>query len=532
MGFSRAVKEQILVDTARHCCICHRYKGVKVEVHHIKQQADGGANTYKNAIALCFDCHADAGHYNPRHPRGTKFSPTELRKAKDSWLSIVSENNIQTSTEPDKLLCRYYVFEDYETLVNISNGDLSGFPVENALLLRNEVTDSISRITAKHPHIYRHASTTGETFKDKNGCLDKYPEASIPDKSKGMFSYFETIRSPTMEECEEIKLKDGLCHLMINESLPIKDTVVVGGYYEGGCLGDGFQEDYIFRKLWGAFIAVTNIYDRPLTLESIVGSKSINQNFSRMSVLTDEIETISLPKAPIEPGSTVLVPIALILPPLYSLNREEWSSFDDGNYGETIQVVTHGSIILKNIDDCMTYGPQICPTKVKYKLAGNTYSQDVHEFDLTNMYTVAEHLNCGSCPHLFFEGDKISYGRELLAHCDSNIGKDSFGIPPNVHSIIIAEIEDETTEIVSIKINGEIYAENIILVKTDFIKVPVSPGSIVKIIGQYIPNHVVNFKPPQGTQRNNIVGNFLYNLNAPSNEFNKLSQYGALRYLK
>jgi len=219
LGFSRTVKERILVDTARHCCVCHRYKGVKVEVHHIKQQADGGANTYENAIALCFDCHADAGHYNPRHPRGTKFSPTELRKAKDSWLSIVLENNIQTSTEPDKLLCRYYVFEDYETLVNISNGDLSGFPVENTLLLRNEVTDSISRIAAKHSHTYRHASITGETFKDKNGCLDKYPEASIPDKSNGMFPYFETIRAPTTEEGEKIRLEDGLFHLMIDENL-------------------------------------------------------------------------------------------------------------------------------------------------------------------------------------------------------------------------------------------------------------------------------------------------------------------------
>ena len=71
VGFPQKVKDQIFVDTARHCCVCHRYKGVKVEVHHIKQEALGGENTYENAISLCFDCHCDAGHYNPKHPRGT-----------------------------------------------------------------------------------------------------------------------------------------------------------------------------------------------------------------------------------------------------------------------------------------------------------------------------------------------------------------------------------------------------------------------------------------------------------------------------
>lgn len=63
LGFSSSVKDQILIDTARHCCVCHRYKGVKVEVHHIKQEALGGPNTYENTIFLCFDCHCDAGHY-------------------------------------------------------------------------------------------------------------------------------------------------------------------------------------------------------------------------------------------------------------------------------------------------------------------------------------------------------------------------------------------------------------------------------------------------------------------------------------
>ncbi len=79
MAFNSTVRNQVLVSAARHCWVCHRYKGVKVKVHHIIPKSEGGNDSLDNAIALCFNCHADAGHYNPKHPRGTKYSPDELR---------------------------------------------------------------------------------------------------------------------------------------------------------------------------------------------------------------------------------------------------------------------------------------------------------------------------------------------------------------------------------------------------------------------------------------------------------------------
>ena len=51
----------------------------------VEQEADGGSNDLENAIVLCFKCHAEAGHCNPRHPCGTKYSATELRKHRDAW---------------------------------------------------------------------------------------------------------------------------------------------------------------------------------------------------------------------------------------------------------------------------------------------------------------------------------------------------------------------------------------------------------------------------------------------------------------
>lgn len=89
MGFSKKIIEECMVKSARCCCVCHKHKGLNIEVHHIIPKEQGGSDTEDNAIALCFDCHADAGHYHAKHPKGTKLSPSELKKHKKNWYRIV-----------------------------------------------------------------------------------------------------------------------------------------------------------------------------------------------------------------------------------------------------------------------------------------------------------------------------------------------------------------------------------------------------------------------------------------------------------
>ena len=85
MSFPKDVKERAAVACNRSCCICHQFKGLKLEFHHIKQEADGGENTFDNCIPLCFDCHGDMGGVNPRHPKGNSYSEKELRMHRDKW---------------------------------------------------------------------------------------------------------------------------------------------------------------------------------------------------------------------------------------------------------------------------------------------------------------------------------------------------------------------------------------------------------------------------------------------------------------
>lgn len=89
MGFPVDVRTKVLIRCARICCLCFKQCGTKIEVHHIEQEADGGTNTESNALPVCFDCHAEVGSYNPRHPKGTKYRPEELRARREALYKLV-----------------------------------------------------------------------------------------------------------------------------------------------------------------------------------------------------------------------------------------------------------------------------------------------------------------------------------------------------------------------------------------------------------------------------------------------------------
>lgn len=91
MIFKHPVSTRALVACRRSCCICHKFCGVHIELDHITPQADGGTDVFDNCIPLCFDCHADKGHYNDRQPKGRKYHSEELRLHRDGWYRMVAE---------------------------------------------------------------------------------------------------------------------------------------------------------------------------------------------------------------------------------------------------------------------------------------------------------------------------------------------------------------------------------------------------------------------------------------------------------
>lgn len=92
MAFDKSEVAQLLTKCHRRCCVCHKFCGVKAEVHHIRWKSKGGSDDIENAIFLCFECHAEVNHYNPEHPKGRKFTEEELLGHKQQWLKICKES--------------------------------------------------------------------------------------------------------------------------------------------------------------------------------------------------------------------------------------------------------------------------------------------------------------------------------------------------------------------------------------------------------------------------------------------------------
>jgi hypothetical protein len=89
MAFPEAAANQLLVACKRHCCVCWRRCGFRIELHHIKPKAEGGADDIDNAIPVCFDCHAEI---ESTGPRGRRFKEHELQEHRRSWLALVGSN--------------------------------------------------------------------------------------------------------------------------------------------------------------------------------------------------------------------------------------------------------------------------------------------------------------------------------------------------------------------------------------------------------------------------------------------------------
>ena len=103
MSFSEDIKTRAMVSCGRRCCICHKFCGNNMEVHHIRAHADGGDDTFENAIPLCFDCHAIVRQYDPKHPKGIKFSEKELRQHRDAWYKLIKHGNQNDENKQEKI---------------------------------------------------------------------------------------------------------------------------------------------------------------------------------------------------------------------------------------------------------------------------------------------------------------------------------------------------------------------------------------------------------------------------------------------
>lgn len=173
MPFPKGVKTRAAIACNRCCCICHEFKGVKLEFHHIKPEASGGDNSFENCIPLCFDCHADMGRVNSAHPKGNSYSEAELKMHRDRWYEKVQcPERLEYVTEFDRQLfhkicgilndrvlfeLRYVDYRGtfssdqlFDVRLMLDNSELPGWQFDNDRLeeLRKELFGALDRFSS------------------------------------------------------------------------------------------------------------------------------------------------------------------------------------------------------------------------------------------------------------------------------------------------------------------------------------------------------------------------------------------------
>jgi hypothetical protein len=500
-----------MVAAARRCCVCHRYKGMKLEVHHIDPKAKGGANTLENAIVLCFDCHADAGAYNPEHPRGTRITPQELRQAREAWYQIVRSGAIEApKAEITPFHCRYIVGKSFPALREITARDLRQFPVPNSLLVGTAPLKFLDYVVNTHCIEYRQEEVHGNDFGTVDQYLSAYPGVEIrPTQQEGGFEYFTFERVPSREELvERVAPKDGVTHLLLQSELSERH-IARALAYDNVC-GGGFPEIYRTRPLWGVFLAITNVTDDYVTLINVEGG-SLGYGPGDVVPLHSELNRtraeIGLPRAAIAPKQTVVIPVAVVLGPLDHFAVQSGFSTSAQLGCAHAQSFSHVVASQERTWASFTWGPAYFPERIKFELDGFDQYQSVHALNVSNVYEIDRHWAMGSCPHAFMIGSEgsVRYLGEVLGRGSRRFVTDKLKIPSEAKAVVIAELEEETTFLSAVRSGSKTLLSEHVLHQGDFVVLEPVPSEIT-IEGYYVPNHSTSNQYP--LRRNELVGNF------------------------
>ena len=522
MAFSNIVRDKALVAAARRCCVCHRYKGVLIEVHHITPSADGGTDEFDNAIALCFDCHAWAGHYFAGHPRGTAFSPSELRKARDNWFSKVERNEISAQIEErSPLHVRYFLCRDWDITAALFSGDVSLAPVEKALLASTPVTRLAKELISAY-HGYRSEVIYSGSFKSIEEYGAAHPDAAIKTShpyatpSNPGYAFYNCLRQCSEEEISNrIFPRDPISAVLAANGAQLQELAIAVA--DRGDCGDGtICESYRVRPIWSLFIAITNTTSEPIAIESIGGLVDRQEGTRPLNADTNVGEW-RLPPCEIGERQTILAPIAVLVAPLAELGEKITAGageaiVDRGEYSLATHLVNFPD---EGIDQFRVLGPRMRPNCVFMRIGTSRVTYDVHDFDLENVFTIDRSWECGSCPHLFFisvRGD-VRYARELISSGVGTLARDQFDVPIGMGYVVIAELEEEVTYLQAVVQDGKMRCENVWMRRGQFLTFPVNGAEVFEVSGAYYSRSVSVPRIELAAMRNRLVCRFLRNWN-------------------
>jgi hypothetical protein len=468
----------------------------------------GGDDSFDNAIALCFECHAWAGHYFSGHPKGIKYSPEQLRAARAEWYVRVQAG--QVATTEMFAYARYLICRDIQAAGDILKGNLDAFPEPHTLLPNNEVGRYIQGLLISHLD-QSSDRVFGESYKTIADYKTAHPEAKSSSKDLDGYTFFDALRTCSHEEFySQFAKEDRLSRLLLEQGATLNDLCVVVAD-NSQCGDGGVYETYLRRPAWVLFLAISNILDVPITLKEIVGEQDISTRFRGLNGEAAP-RTVPFPKSPILSGHTVVVPLALMLGPIREYGEVRTGPREIKDLGEYAQVMHITCLNQDAAEAFRMIGPRFRPKTILSTHGGSVIAQDVHELDITNVYTLDREWRVGSCPHLFAltEDEDLRYVGELIAQGQGNIVIDRVTLPDYAARVLIAELEDEVSVISCVRLGDRTVLQNAELHRGQHIELHVENSLELEVAGAYFPKRSSLNDRAGSATRNQLICNFIW----------------------
>lgn len=474
MGFPKDIREKALVASGRRCCICTRFKSINIEVHHIIQEADGGANDFENAIPLCLDCHANAGHYNSRHPKGTKYQPSELRKHRDKHYEFIEKHRIRNDNSS---ISQFYLkTSNLDVMNELFDGDFSQIPYEGAYLIENNVL--------KYMKYYHKLATSEDRSKIPNPRYDSVVDYKnkYGNKIHSYEKWGQMFLSRIVDESEIRSVISPHCAIAKEIIAYNAPELIKADFSEWGCGADTNYETYSIPDVAFVFIAIQNNSSENISL-SKYGELIPGERISSF-IGTGDIKTVNLPNIEITPGCLILIPVGLCLNELsYSSHSELAVEIHSVRSGESQfidfcdDVITEKGLFIGEIAFIQNFSIVNMSLERTYTTRSPLFSQAIR---------IDRSWECGSCPHLFAIKDEneIEYLGELFDRGPGIKHEFNIRIENNFNKLVICELEAEITYLDHISINGkETQARK--LNKGERLELTVTKGDHILIRGFY-----------------------------------------------
>ena len=290
----------------------------------------------------------------------------------------------------------------------------------------------------------------GHAVSNYYNSWDETPVSDLRDKNSNMFDKIIDI-----QELKNLSEKfDPMITGKIIEGLTSGNKVVdidyfckVTYFYEE-CGGNVVNEIIEFRPIWLVLLWIENLSDGPVEIDGYTGKMyypNSGLEFRELSYNEGENYSKNIPFNVLQKGESILIPEYILLSPIESYLTENNKEIKYDEFGLEFGF-TYNFTNIQTKDRFHLIGPSLSIREVNLgKRAGK-----VHEFDVTNMLTVSEIFNVGSCPYVIgYKGGKFFYIKDILTKSYEEINI------RNYKYIIVVEIEDEITFLEKVIISDE-----------------------------------------------------------------------------